>query len=201
MSSIKLFSLTLFGVVIASATSSAAAAISVPYGWYAEANVGESSAQGKSYPGNDISAKGFGWNANGGYKFSPFFETEVGFTRYATTYIKNRFGTNTAKDQHYSYDVAGKVLLPVGTTGAEFFGKLGVARINSNVTVMNAGAAALNGMVFNTGTHTSTAPYFGAGADYAVLTSLFLNAQWMRANGNNKTGTLDLYSIGVSYIF
>ena len=201
MNSTKLLVSLISGIVIIGAASPVLAAIPVPYGWYLEANAGVSQSEGKYFPGNNISTEGFGWNANAGYKLSPFFGGEIGFTDYATTYIKNSFNTNVANDSHYSYDVAGKVMLPIGSTGAEVFGKLGIARINSNVTVTNYGAAALNSLTFNTGTHTATAPYFGAGADYAVLTNMFINVQWMRAKGNINTGTLDLYSLGVSYIF
>jgi OOP family OmpA-OmpF porin len=180
--------------------ATATAAIVVPYGWYLEANVGASNASDKTYPGN-VDNTGLGESLNLGYKFTPFVAGEVGYANYANSRIKTASaGTHVAKDRHYSYEIAGKLMLPIGTTGAEVFGKLGVGRINSNVTVMDANAAAAAGYSFNAGTHSANGLYLGAGADYAITPNLLVNGQWARQKGSNNTGDLDLYSLGLAYI-
>jgi hypothetical protein len=42
----------------------------------------------------------------------------------------------------------------------------------------------------------------GAGAQYYFMQEFAVVAQWARARGNSDTnGTMDLYSIGISFIF
>jgi opacity protein-like surface antigen len=179
--------------------TSALAVVPIPFGWYLEGNAGQSRESNKSYPGS-VKNTGFGWNVDGGYKFTPFVGVEVGYTSYAQTRIQNSLGATAANDSHYSYDLAGKLMLPLAASGVEIFAKLGVARLNSYVTVINANAAAVNNMVFNTGTHTATGFYYGGGVDYSFLPNVLVNAQWARAQGSNSTGNLDLLSLGLSYI-
>lgn len=191
--------LAVMSVVNLGYVATASAAIVVPYGWYLEANVGESNASDKTYPGN-VSNTGLGESLNLGYKFTTFVAGEIGFANYANTRVKNPAGTNVAKDRHYSYDIAGKLMLPIGATGFEVFGKLGVGRINSNVTVTDASGAYAYGYSFNAGTHSANGIYLGAGADYAITPNLLVNGQWARQKGSNNTGDLDLYSLGLAYI-
>lgn len=180
----------------------ASAAVPVPYGWYLEGNVGVSKEQNKKYPGpGTVKNTGFGWNVNAGYKFTPFVAAEIGYTHYADALIKNSAGTQAARDKHFSYDIAAKLMLPIAASGLELFAKVGAVRMNSNVTVTNAAAAAVNGLTFNTGTHTATNIYYGGGAEYAFTPYLLANAQWVRAKGSRATGDGDLYSLGLSYLF
>jgi hypothetical protein len=197
---VKLNQLVAFvtGTIVFLTAQCALAAMPVPYGWYAEANLGDSKAWNKPYPGS-VQRTGFGYNFDGGYKFNTFVAGEVGISEYAPTRIKNSAGQQAAKDTHYSYDIAGKIMLPFGGLGVEAFGKLGVTRISSDETV-NAANAALDGLVFYPGTHYVTGIYMAAGADYANTHHLLVNLQWARARGSNKTGNLDLYSGGLSYI-
>jgi hypothetical protein len=178
--------------------ASAMAAMSMPYGWYIEANGGSSHLTGKSYPGS-ASSSGFGGNGNLGYKFLPYIAAEMGYTRYANTSIKNGAGTRVATDKHYSYDIAAKGILPVATTGIDLFAKLGLERINSKVSVNNtAGALALG---ISSSSHSTTSVYVGAGGQYNLLPELALVVQWQRAQGNSSTGNEDLFSGGIAFIF
>ncbi len=180
--------------------NAANAAMTVPFGWYLETNQGESIANSKSYPGSSIDRKGYGYNFDGGYKFNPWFSAEIGYSGFANTVIKNSAGAQAAKDEHYSYDISGKLMLPVGGTGAELFGKLGVARVNSNVKV-NYANAALNNLTYQSGVHDTTGVYLAAGADYGITPHVLVNVEGACSRGNNKTGNLYLYSGGLSYIF
>ena len=66
----------------------------------------------------------FGGNANVGYKFMPFFAAEVGYTAYANTEVKNGTGAKAGHVRSYSYDLAGKGIIPIGGSGFEAFAKL-----------------------------------------------------------------------------
>ena len=187
-------------LAVAGVVTSVQAAVSVPYGWYLEANLGKSVSSDKSLPGS-VKHTGLGESANFGYKFSTYVAGEVGYTHYANTRIQAPNGANVAKDRHYSYDLAGKLMLPIGTSGIEVFGKAGVGRLNSNVTVTNAALAASSGYAFNSGTHSANGLLLGAGADYAIIPNLLVNAQWVRQQGSRNTGDMDLYSLGLAYIF
>ncbi|MDR3478110.1 MAG: outer membrane beta-barrel protein [Gammaproteobacteria bacterium] len=191
----------LVGLTTLGVATNAMAVMSVPYGWYAEGNAGQSRIS-QGYPAPSSSSNtGFGWNANAGYKINPFAAAEIGYTHYASIRIRNGFGTNVANNSHYSYDIAAKGIMPIGTTGAEIFVKAGISRIQSNITVTNYTAAAASGLVFNTGTHISSGVYMGAGGEYSVTPNLLINLQWAKAKGTSKTGDGNLYSGGVSYIF
>jgi hypothetical protein len=176
------------------------AAMPLPSGWYLEGNVGRSQQSDKSFPGN-VKNTGFGWNVDAGYKFTEYVSGEVGFTHYAQTRIRAPNGSTVATDQVFSYDLAGKLTLPVATTGLNIFGKAGISRINSYTEIQDPAAVNANKYYFNTGLHTHTCPYFGAGAEFGILNNLLVNTQWMRAKGTNQTGDVDLYSVGLAYIF
>lgn len=173
----------------------------LPNAWYLEANGGGSKVTNASYASNSsLSSSGIGWNLNVGYKFMPFFAGEIGYTNYAKTSSKVN-GVKIATATYYSYDIAGKPILPIGDTGLELFAKLGIAHLNANVKASNSSYAKANGIVVSTGSKNANGLYFGLGADYYFLPELAANVQWNRAKGNSKTGNLNLYSVGVSYLF
>lgn len=191
----------ILGLAATCVMTSAFAAVPVPNGWYLEGNLGSSSVHnGKYVNGGRTSGSGFGWNVNAGYRFMPFFGAEIGYTKYADTDGKI-FGQKVAKTNSYSYDIAGKGILPLSDTGAELFAKLGVVRMNSHVKQINDAFVAANGVVVNSGSHTSTNILMGVGAEYAFLPNLMVNIQWQRAKGNNTIGDLDLLSAGLGYTF
>jgi len=195
------FKLAAASLVLMGLMQAAEAATPVPYGWYLEVNGGQSRISQKYTNGTPNTNIGFGGSAFGGYKFSPFAAAEVGYTYYSTVNIDNAFGTKAATNKHYSFDLAGKAILPVGVTGLELFVKAGVARMNSNLSITNYTAVAVGGMVLDTGSHSATGVYGGAGADFAVSPNMMINVQWAQAKGTSKTGNGTLYSGGISYIF
>lgn len=175
------------------------AIMSVPYGWYLEANAGSSRLSNVSYPGN-ASSSGIGGNANLGYKFMPYFAMEIGYTQYHNTTITDpTSGNKAANVKHYSYDLAGRGILPIVDSGFELFAKLGVERLAARTTINNTLAANNLGIVSSS--HSSTGLYYGIGGQYYVMPELAINVQWQRAQGNSKTGNLDLFSGGLSFLF
>lgn len=202
MKGFKKITMAVLGVVTLGVTGTAMAVVSIPVGWYAEGNVGASYVNSANY-GNGLSndKRGWGWNINGGYKFAPYFGVEAGYTSYATVKIKSN-GTQVAKAKNnYSVDIAAKGIFPISDTGFDVFGKLGISRVSSQVSATNAALAAANGATINTGTNSKTGLYMGLGGEYYFTPNVAANVQWSRAKGNSTTGNLDLYSLGLSYIF
>ncbi len=183
-----------------SVMTAANAAMPLPAGWYLEGNLGMSKATSKSYPGvSSMKNTGKGWSINVGYKFMPFFGLEAGYARYAPTRLNSPLET-VARDSHTSIDVAAKGILPFGCSGFELFAKAGVARINSQIGVIDANGASTYGLTFNTSAQSSTGLFAGAGAQYSFTPNIAANVQWVIAKGNSKTGNLQLLTAGLAYI-
>lgn len=179
------------------AVSSSFAAFPPPQGWYIEANGGYSSATNKSYDSSNIRRTGTGWNFNLGYKLTPFFSAEAGYTHYFPTRIYH--DPKIEEDRHYSYDLAAKAILPITDSSAEFFGKLGMARVHSNTKIDNPSLATELNILG--GTKNVTGLYMALGLEYYFAPSMAANIQWAKTHGNNETGDLNLYGMGLSYNF
>ncbi|TAK73721.1 MAG: porin family protein [Gammaproteobacteria bacterium] len=174
------------------------AVMSAPYGWYLEANGGSTNMSNTSYPGN-VSTSGFGGNADLGYKFMPYFGIEIGYTRYANTIIKEPNNSATAANvENFSYDLAAKAILPIATSGFEAFAKGGVGRTNADVSVSDTASA--NALGLSDSNHSATGAYIALGGQWYFMQELAFVAQWARATGDSTTGTMDLYSLGLSFI-
>lgn len=175
------------------------AAIPPASGWYVEGNVGSSKQQNMSYPGFSVSRERLAGSAALGYKFMPFMGLEGGYSIYSYNRITSG-STLVAKDRFYSYQLAIKGILPIMRTGFEPFAKVGVNRLRSRKQIIDPTLAAQNN--FEAGNKSSTGLYLGLGAQYYVMPELAIVAQWARAQGrNDATGSLDLYSVGLSFIF
>lgn len=188
----------LSGLAVLSIATPALAMMSVPYGWYLEGNLGSSHTSSTNYPGS-ISTSGIGGNANLGYKFMPYMGLEMGYTQYSNSSIKNNVGTKAATIKNYSYDLALRGIVPIADSGFELFAKLGAERVNAKVSINSQTAAA--GLGITSSNHSATGLYVGIGAQYYVMPELAFNVQWQRAYGNNRTGNMDLFSGGLSFIF
>ena len=173
---------------------------SAPTGWYLEADAGQSRLSGKSYPATTSNnSTGFAWGAALGYKFMPFFATEANYTRYADTRVAIAGVPKMATDAHYSYALAAKAILPIATSGFELFGKLGIARSNSNVTINNTAAASSVGLVG--GSHNATGLYLAVGGQFSFIPEFAINLQAARARGNKATGDSTAYTAGIAFLF
>lgn len=175
----------------------AEAAFPPPQGWYIEGNAGFSTVSSKSYDAPNIRRSGVGWNINLGYKLTPYFSAEGGYTHYFPTRIYN--GPKLGEDDHYSYDFAAKASLPISDSSIAAFGKLGIARVHSHIHITNADLA--SGLNLNTNAQNVTGLYMALGLEYYFAPSIAANIQWARAHGNGQTGDLNLYAAGLSYNF
>jgi len=188
---------------------SALAAVSAPAGFYVEGNVGESFGHISAPSGFHSDENGLAGNVNLGYKFNPYLAAEAGYTQYATSKF-NATGTDgfitasaNARVKQAAMDLAIKGILPIEDSGFELFGKLGVARIQQNIST-NVAVSDIFGdsaVTSGSGSQHSTNAYYGVGAQYAFTSNVIGNVQFTRAQGNSDTGSLDLASAGISYLF
>lgn len=174
------------------------ACLSAPYGWYLEANVGSTKINGENQSGS-VSTSGIGGSANFGYKFMPYFAMELGYTYYSNSSVKDQTGTKAASIKNYTYDLASKAIIPYPYWPIELFGKLGIQRMHSHVSITDETAA--GNVNISSGVHSVTGLYLGLGGQFYFMPELALVGQWARAYGNSATGTMDLYTVGLSYIF
>ncbi len=175
---------------------------SLATGWYADGNIGYTTAYGKNYPRTSKTyTAGKAWNFAGGYKFNRFVALEVGYTRYMPTRLKNSLSQTMAYDNHYAVDVTSKLILPIQNIGLEVFAKLGIAGISSTIGSINQSAALVNLATFDTSNKTSTGLYYGLGAQYYFTPGISTILQYAQARGNNNTGNLGIGSIGLSLLF
>lgn len=186
------------GFSVCAMTTPALAIMSTPCGWYIEGNLGSGHLSDLNLPG-DTSSSGLAGNVNLGYKFMPYFAAEVGYFQFSETEIKNDFGTKAAKVNHYAYDLAAKGIVPIIDSGFELFAKAGIERNIAKTTIQDTPAA--NALGVGSGNHSTTGVFLGVGGQYYIMPELAVNVQWQRAKGNSNTGTLDLYSAGISFIF
>ena len=165
--------------------------MSAPFGWYVEGNAGKVRISNNGNSSTSKTINGVAVNVNIGYKFFPYFGMEIGGTAYPNGHATDPLGNNiTIKS--YSYDIAGRAIVPIVNSSVEAFGKLGAIRVNTSATGAVTGSAKRN----------TTGLYVGLGAAYYFVPEFAVNVQWQRGVGNNKSvNTVDLYSAGVSYIF
>lgn len=195
----RLLTAVISGLAMLSLSDSALAIMSVPAGWYIEGNLGSAHLSNKNFGRRSSStASGLGGNVNLGYKFMPYLGMEMGYSQYPTTNVKDQFGNKAGTDKIYSYGLAGRGILPIVDSGFELFAKLGVQRINSHISTTNQTAA--NNIGLSNGHHSATGLYIGAGAQYYFMPELAVVLQWQSAQGNNSTGTENLFSLGLSFI-
>lgn len=168
-----------------------------PCGWYVELNVGYSKISNVNFPGSATN-QNYGGNLNLGYKFMPYFGMELGYTQFGNTKI-TAFNQTVATIKHYAYDLAAKGIIPMGCTGFEFFAKFGVQRNNVSVSINNTVATFFH--ISNSRSKGETGLFLGLGGEYYSTSNMAVVFQWQRTNGNSTSGVLDLYSIGVNYIF
>ncbi|HVY53185.1 MAG TPA: outer membrane beta-barrel protein [Gammaproteobacteria bacterium] len=188
-----LFAVFLFSTL----TTLAFAAFPPPAGWYIEGNGGYSTVSSKSYGAPNVRRSGMGWNLNLGYKLTNFFAAEAGYTHYFPTRVYN--GPKIGQDNHYSYDLAAKAMLPISDSSVNIFGKLGLARVHSDLNITNNSLA--SGLNLTTGARNVTGLYMALGMEYYFAPSIAANIQWARAHGDSQTGDLNLYAAGLSYNF
>ena len=175
------------------------AATSLSSGWYLDGTVGSSKQEDYTNSGLSTNTTGLAGSMAMGYKFMPFIAAEVGVSQYALNRLQNSSET-VIKVRTRSYYLAAKGIVPIANSGFEPFAKVGISRLTADPQVVDQTAA--NAVNARTSNASATGFYMGAGAQYYFLPELAVIAEWARANGSSSsTGNMDLYSIGLSYIF
>ena len=192
------FGLALFSAAAALAISPAYAIMSAPDGWFAEGNIGKADIANESLPGSH-NQSGVSGNLNVGYKFMPFFAMEVGYSNFSSMTIKDGMGNKAGDASFYSYDLAGKGIVPISDSGFELFAKVGVDRMNQRISIDDTTVA--NNIGLTRTQHSNTNYYLGLGGQYYFMPELAAVLQWQHSQGDSSTGDADFYSIGMSFIF
>jgi opacity protein-like surface antigen len=199
---------------------------SISKAFYVEGNVGGTFIpRSQEAPAGVVigSAHGVGYNADIGYKFNSYLAIEIGFTNYSYTPVYTTVTDPVDQDlvnpneiykvgnmRNFAYNIAGKLILPIYTTGLEFFAKVGAVRLGStfdrgdlaNINDIFGETDEGDEVVFTTPTsHYFTGLYYGAGAEYYIADSWAVNLQVTRSNGNRYTGSFILASAGLSFLF
>lgn len=162
-----------------------------PTGSYLDANVGYGKVNQtiNNAPKNDNS--GFAWNVNAGYKFTPNWAVEMGYTRYADLDFGNVPGYGPTKSiQPYTVHFAAKGIYPAGDK-ISLFGKLGLAYVASYLP---------NNIPAPNGDFTLST-FAGIGASYAITNNLEFKVE---ASGIGKTArspSIYLGTVGLGYTF
>lgn len=202
------------GVAVFSMTTSALALeMSVPDGWYGEANGGVAHV---SNANGETNLNGIAYNLNLGYKIMPYAAVEAGYTKYKNSKIDGTVVTlinsvpvtesaTLVEISRYSFDIAAKGILPLADSGFEAFGKLGAQHIRAraaSTSSLNNSISTVTGLPANySSSANATGVYLGLGLQANIMSELAIVVQWQRAQGNNDTGNVDLFSLGVTFIF
>lgn len=164
--------------------------------FYAGGHVGVSRTHDNPAVGtaNSVTQIGPGWTADLGYQFFQFYRAifagEIGYTQYHNSNETAR-PLNIAYTEHFAAygALVGEYPLPYNFN---ILGKLGVAYSYARKT-FNAGGASASANDYS--------PYYGGGLTYNMTNQAELVLQWNRVRGNNRVGSTDLTSLGVSYHF
>lgn len=111
----------------------------------------------------------------------------------------NHDNSNTlARLEPWSLGVAARGILPIGCSGMELFARVGYQVIWIRTEIVNDLAADILG--FHNRHHSQSGVWSGLGAQYYFYPDVAGVIQWQHFEGGHRTGTYDLFSIGVSYL-
>ncbi|OGT57620.1 MAG: hypothetical protein A3F14_04785 [Gammaproteobacteria bacterium RIFCSPHIGHO2_12_FULL_43_28] len=158
--------------------------------FYAGGNIGASSLHDKKNPGsnNTVYQYGPGYSVIGGYQFNSLLGTEFGFTKYHDS--REALGsTIIAKTEHYTVHLAATGRYPIMFDRWSLLGKLGLAYNYAQKMAIASGVAGSAGPL---------SWYYALGVDYSLTKKIDIIALAAEAYGNRRTGSADLFSIGLN---
>ncbi|MBJ7311725.1 outer membrane beta-barrel protein [Rugamonas sp. CCM 8940] len=132
----------------------------------------------------------------GGYNISPLLALEGGYQRYGTNHFDLPLGGQLGAEAHAFY-AAAKGTLALNEQWS-LFGKLGVARTSSKITVSGLGAAS------DSRSANRNSLYASVGGAYAISQQLSVQLEWDRFGKVNNEGfvsNLNNLSLGLRYSF
>lgn len=158
--------------------------------FYVGGNIGVSRLHDDKNPGstNTVYGYGPGYSVLGGYQFNSIAGAEFGFTKYHDS-REATGSTIVAKTEHYSVDFAGTGRYPLMYNKWTLLGKLGLAYNYAQKMAIASGVARSAGPV---------SWYYGLGVDYSLTKKFDIILLGAESYGNSKTGSTDLFSIGLN---
>lgn len=164
--------------------------------WYVGGHIGESRTHDKAAvgSGDSVTQIGPGWEADLGYRFLEYRQAilaaELGYIQYHQS-NETVPGVNVASTEHFASYLAAVVQYPL-CYSFNIFGKLGGAYSYAK-KVFEVTGVSRSANTFSL--------YWGGGLSYNMTSKASLDLQWDRVRGNNKTGSTDMLSLGVTYSF
>jgi OOP family OmpA-OmpF porin len=132
----------------------------------------------------------------GGYNLSPVLALEAGYQRFGTNHFDLPLGGQLGSEAHAFY-AAAKGTLALNEQWS-LFGKLGVARASSKISVSGLGAAS------DSSTVNRNRLYASVGGAYAITQQLSVQLEWDRFGKVDNEGlvsNLNNLSLGLRYSF
>jgi len=137
---------------------------------------------------NKVNQVGPGWSAFLGYQLWKYIALELGYVDYYHSRESAGPAVNAAQTEHFSVYLAAAVRFFIWSH-LFVFGKLGVAY----------GYARRTGPGTLLGVGNSYNLFVGGGLGYLFAHNVSFFWQWTRDRGNNRTGTVDLFSVGLAF--
>lgn len=146
---------------------------------------------------------GIGERFNLGYKFNPYFASELGYTNFVNAKIKNVYGVSGANVtiKPSSVDLVGKAIMPFDKFN--IFAKMGIASVHVKSDV-NSTAKAIttpSGDPDFPNSQNKFRPAYGIGAGLDLNTDVTLTFAWNQIAGAGRVEPLTLVSLGLIYYF
>jgi OOP family OmpA-OmpF porin len=159
-------------------------------GFYIGADVGNSNAS-VDYQGYSSSKSDVAWGIHGGYKFSPYLATEIGYRDFGK--FEDNF-SNTAKLSLEAQAVHASVIgsYPFTETFSAY-GRLGIASVKAT-------AKATAGYRFAQDDKTETKALFGIGAQYAFNKNFSLRTEYTQY-AEFEDIKFSSFTVGANYSF
>lgn len=162
-------------------------------GAYAGLNLGASQLDGQS------DTRGFAGGVFGGYNFNKFIGLEGGFNHYATyeNSASNAIASATATLQYDTFNLVGKVYLPISDSGFNLYALGGIAIVNQDIDVeLNT----VFGSASDSNNITRVRPMYGLGASYDIPSTKFTaKLEASRVQSSNEIARGDMLTFGLAY--
>lgn len=205
----KVLSTTVLTVSVLGAMAANAAAPGV----YVSGQFGYADTHMGSKFSKDLSNNGLAGRVALGYQFNQNFAVEAGYLQLGESKVNGAITLpnedlipGKLKLQQNAIDLVGKGIIPL-STNVNFYGKLGVAYINTNfkATAQIPGIPTISADLNDTANVAKHkwAPEAAIGISYDITPNVSLDSSWTHIQplGNNKPGNIDFVAVGVGYNF
>lgn len=139
---------------------------------------------------------GLGFRFFLGGNFNQYAGMEGGLTYYSSASYSTPGFTNNIRTRAESFDIEGKGMLPLMTSGFTLFGKLGLAYLNTKTS------GSIDGESISKTTSSSVRPVIGVGVSYDMTQHWVADLSYMRIQyKSSAVNNPSLIALGISYHF